>query len=61
MEWIRHNPIQGDGFDVGVKTVRGWVAVKNRYEKNNVLCLKPEDAIKLARDLLVAAVPQGED
>ena len=61
MEWIRHNPIQGDGFYVGVKTVRGWVAVKNRYEKNNVLRLKPEDAIKLARDLLVAAVPQGED
>ena len=57
---ITHTPVQGHGFDISVRRDRrGWIAVKrvDPPENARVLRLTREDTIRLARELLVAAVP----
>lgn len=60
---ITHNPVQGYGFDVTVRRERrGWIAVVrvDPPENARVLRFKEEDAIRLARELLRAAVPDED-
>ena len=58
---IKHDPIQGYGFPISARKAHGRIVVMNLEESYNVLRLKPDDALMLAKELLVAALPEGDE